>query len=134
VQCDDCHKWRRLPRGVLAKELPEKWHCAMGAAWASALNPHPSCLGESVVIVVPQSGMLSVDPDPPPPLWGPRRLFPVGALTPLGPGVPVQPDEEEQEEEEEEELEVMTDEAYAMALAAEGGGFGVPPVKEKVRR
>jgi len=29
VQCDKCHKWRKLPPHISADELPEVWHCSM---------------------------------------------------------------------------------------------------------
>ncbi|XP_048884452.1 MORC family CW-type zinc finger protein 4 isoform X1 [Brienomyrus brachyistius] len=28
IQCEDCLKWRRLPPGVIAGSLPEKWTCS----------------------------------------------------------------------------------------------------------
>lgn len=29
VQCEKCEKWRRLPRHIAAKDLPDKWFCSM---------------------------------------------------------------------------------------------------------
>ncbi|XP_053090422.1 MORC family CW-type zinc finger protein 3-like [Pangasianodon hypophthalmus] len=31
VQCDDCLKWRKLPDGIDAKNLPKKWFCHMNS-------------------------------------------------------------------------------------------------------
>ncbi|KAB5576853.1 hypothetical protein PHYPO_G00203290 [Pangasianodon hypophthalmus] len=31
VQCDDCMKWRKLPDGIDAKQLPKKWFCHMNS-------------------------------------------------------------------------------------------------------
>ncbi|KAL3883240.1 hypothetical protein ACJMK2_029523 [Sinanodonta woodiana] len=27
AQCDNCLQWRRLPAGIIAEDLPEKWYC-----------------------------------------------------------------------------------------------------------
>mmetsp|Transcript_83878 Transcript_83878/g.167974 ORF Transcript_83878/g.167974 Transcript_83878/m.167974 type:complete len:285 (-) Transcript_83878:8-862(-) len=35
VQCDQCTKWRRLPKSVDASLLPEEWQCSLNA-WDSA--------------------------------------------------------------------------------------------------
>jgi len=29
VQCEKCEKWRRLPRHISAKDLPDQWYCSM---------------------------------------------------------------------------------------------------------
>lgn len=29
VQCEKCEKWRKLPKNIKAKSLPEKWFCSM---------------------------------------------------------------------------------------------------------